>query len=511
MPWKTTVPNSQESASRFSIIQKIIVAVIIAILVTGLSASVLGFHNISAIFTKQAGWHDQLKHYMDENQYNHLADALIKGQVYLDIPVPDALKQMENPYDFDARQALNPDGKHYIPWDYAYFNEHFYSYFGVAPAILTFIPYKLITGADLRTDLVVLLFCVLFTISSCLMIRQLQHCYSKNQSFSLFLLGYLAFWIGSGVLELIHYQRIYSVPIAAAIFFTTLGFAFWLKAKHIGLVNNSAPAKPYLLLGSVCLAMNIGCRPQFLLAALLAIPVFWTEIKENRYFFSKKGLAATISTILPFVVIAIPQLWYNFARFGSVFDFGANYNLTIMDMAHRAVGINLNKLGDILPLLIVPPQFVPDFPFLQTAQNVFGISGEPFYQGLLFTAPIVFLLFATPRIHKKLNHLHAFWLVTTSVVLGLIIISADVLIATVAPRYTADFAWLFLIAAILVFWTIYSNLSGKAKTRFFYGVAALVIVGAILQSISLFGIERYNSIQATNPEFYETIKTLFGG
>ena len=36
--------------------------------------------------------------------------------------------------------------------------------------------------------------------------------------------------------------------------------------------------------------------------------------------------------MLPFVIFGAFMMFYNYARFGSVFDFGQNYNLTVMDM-----------------------------------------------------------------------------------------------------------------------------------------------------------------------------------
>ena len=49
---------------------------------------------------------------------------------------------------------------------------------------------------------------------------------------------------------------------------------------------------------------------------------------------------------LPFVLVAAGLMWYNAARFGSPFDFGANYNLTSNDMTKR--GFNPGRIGPAL-------------------------------------------------------------------------------------------------------------------------------------------------------------------
>ena len=45
-------------------------------------------------------------HYVDHEQYQRLADALIHGHTWLDLPVDPVLQTMANPYDFFARRGL---------------------------------------------------------------------------------------------------------------------------------------------------------------------------------------------------------------------------------------------------------------------------------------------------------------------------------------------------------------------------------------------------------------------
>ena len=83
---------------------------------------------------------------VDYDQYARLGDALIHGHTNLDLPVPDELAQMSNPYDSDLRGQVA--GRIDIPiyWDHAFYKGKYYCYFGVVPAILLFIPYQLLTG-----------------------------------------------------------------------------------------------------------------------------------------------------------------------------------------------------------------------------------------------------------------------------------------------------------------------------------------------------------------------------
>ena len=79
------------------------------------------------------------------NQYEKMGDAILKGQLHLDIPVEEGLLALENPYDPAARSGL------YYQWDHAYYNGHYYMYFGVVPALLVFAPYQWLTGQMLTT------------------------------------------------------------------------------------------------------------------------------------------------------------------------------------------------------------------------------------------------------------------------------------------------------------------------------------------------------------------------
>ena len=59
----------------------------------------------------------------DFEQYGRVADALILGRVWVDLPVDPALQAVDNPYDAATRSRLLADGVQLF-WDYAYYDEH---------------------------------------------------------------------------------------------------------------------------------------------------------------------------------------------------------------------------------------------------------------------------------------------------------------------------------------------------------------------------------------------------
>ena len=79
-------------------------------------------------------------------------------------------------------------------------------------------------------------------------------------------------------------------------------------------------------------------------------------------------------------------MWYNAARFGSPFDFGANYNLTSNDMTRRGFAV-----GRIAPAAVTFLAGIPGvqtvFPYLTATRmqtNYMGLTITELYYGGAF-------------------------------------------------------------------------------------------------------------------------------
>lgn len=64
----------------------------------------------------------------------------------------------------------------------------------------------------------------------------------------------------------------YSLPIALALAFTVWGLYFWLHGR------SSERAWGWYLAGSLCMALVVACRPQFIVFSLLAFPLFGASL-----------------------------------------------------------------------------------------------------------------------------------------------------------------------------------------------------------------------------------------
>lgn len=116
-----------------------------------------------------------------------------------------------------------------------------------------------------------------------------------------------------------------------------------------------------LIGGSFSSALAFGCRPTIALAGLIQIPMVcrYRKIAKSRKMRVKSFLAIGI----PYFLIAALLMWYNYARFGNVFEFGQSYQLTVADQ-HSYSFFKEFRLGKILNGLVY--QFASWIPIGET-------------------------------------------------------------------------------------------------------------------------------------------------
>lgn len=487
-----------------------------ASLVIAFAISCMGMGAFSQL-SGQAAWLEQgpvynegIEAVQDGNQYNHLADALLSGSLSLDLPSSPILDSMENPYDPALRAQLNKEAREPIYWDYAYYDGSYYCYFGVVPCLLTFLPFKALTGMHLRTDIVVVAFACLTLAASALLLVELAKKYAKDISLGQYLIGFILLGLSCGVLEQAFLPRIYPIPILSALFFTYMGLYFWIKAER-QFAQSRTWNKAYLVAGSFSIALTLGCRPQFVLACLLAFPIFFDEIKQ-REFFSVRGIWNTLAVIVPFLIILAPIAWYNWARFGSWTNFGASYNITGGDMTSYTFNA-VKIMVQFLEYLFLPFQLISSFPYISTINTSpllqklpMLFTNEPFYAGFMFLTPVTLclfgLLFKKPRRALKERG----GLILSVVCLA--IAAFDIVVASYVSgtnmRYFADFAWLLLIPTVLLLWSLPSNDGPKGKLN--PAIALLSLVGIGLYCWTFLGTDRFGALYIECPTLFNVVK-----
>lgn len=408
-------------------------------------------------------------------QYQELAQSFLNGHLYLEEEVPDFLLEMENPYDYALRRA---QGK-YFYWDSALYNGRYYVYFGVVPCLLAYLPHLVITGKALSNDIALFIFAIPFIIGCFALVRQIIKRYFANMNISYvsYLLISLLLVNGSGLLFMASYADMYSVPIMAALAFTVCGLSLWLSAlgKRKGRVAK-------LALGSLCMALVAGCRPNLLLFSFLVFPFFFSEValawKEKRIF-ARRSVVNAIAFALPYIVIAAGIMWYNYSRFDSPFDFGANYNLTTNDMTSR--GFVWDRMAPAAySYLFQLPKMTSAFPFIRFADfdsSYMGVTiRESMYGGIFAYSPLLWLIFAIPLIKNLLKRERVYAPAVILALIGVITPLLDAQFAGILQRYFSDFSLMLYLSAIFILLAVINNIKND---KHMYAVRAGLFICAI--------------------------------
>lgn len=215
-------------------------------------------------------------------------------------------------------------------------------------------------------------------------------------------------------------------------------------------------------------------------------------------------------------------MWYNYARFGSPFDFGANYNLTGNDMTQR--GFNAVRIGPaVFTSLFELPSWQGVFPFLretdvQTNAVIRTIS-EKFTGGILAATPYLWVL-ALPLLPAFRHCLHR-RRVTACVVYGslaamVVMTVVDCEMAGVLYRYLMDYSPVLLLGAALCWFCAEGALSRRAALGEGTAAAALPVLRTVMAAAAaytavyrfctLFAMEPW--LQGMNPSLYYTVSRL---
>ncbi|WP_339562904.1 glycosyltransferase [Bifidobacterium thermophilum] len=402
----------------------------------------------------------------DFDQYGHVADALLHGRLSLDLKVPEAFADSANPYDPALRELLLDRGVSPIYWDYAFYKGHWYSYFGVIPALLLFVPYQAVSalwsrgGAMLPSASAVLVFMFGFLLfASLLMVRVLRRV-APRISLAALGMAWATLLLGSNAGYLWLRTNFYSVPIAASLMLTMLGLWLWTCAQrdvdgpklwHVG----EAPGLsiPYLAAGSACIAANIGCRPTFALSALLIFPMFRSQIRElgrmlRHRRVTRSAWVAPAAVVVPALMVSIPVFVLNTLRFGSPLNFGNRYQITVNDMtSYREPLANIRWIVGYY--LFLPARLQSSFPFVAVNPTPLPAWGyaEPMVAGLFVLCPMAWFAIVLPLLRRR--HRIAYGhLLHWMAVLGLAIMVMDACTAGLGWRYICDFGWLVAFAAL---------------------------------------------------------------
>ena len=500
-------------------------------------------HDLST-FTPMA-YHQPNAYVYDFNQYDHVAQALLHGRPWLDLGQAPGLAKAANPFDIATRNALLAQDQQPIYWDYVYRDGHWYSYFGALPVLLLFLPYRVITslvhpgGYALPTSSAAALLVAMATIMTALATIRLLNRWFPRVNLAVVGMALMTMLGGSGMAYLWCRRNFYTIPFDASLLAVMTGLWLWMGARRVhrqsaGTGGHSGRrstrmwtvedgdrpwqlSRPRLFLGSLSVAATLGCRPTFLAAGLLALPLFAEEIRAviNALFrrghhtaglSRRRALSLLVCGLLPVLLIAAPLLWYNRWRFGSLLDFGNRYQMTVLDLTNYHPG-TAGLLQIFGYYLLQPLTTLPVFPYLQFSPAPMRVwhFTEPGLGGLLVTTPVLVLalvLIVLPRVRKELQRRGWMPALILALALAALVMAADSYVGGFSVRYTIDFAWLICLAAVVIMAAASSAYEG-GRSRAGAAVMSLLtltcLAGLVLTLINaMVLLEHFDPSQAMN-------------
>ncbi len=433
-----------------------------------------------------------------------LVDAFRAGQVHLLDEPSEELLAMENPYDWSARRDLGVSAK----WDHLLYDGKYYSYYGIAPVLLLFLPYNLITGYYFPTAEAVLLFGILGIIFLSLLFGEFAKMFCRKVPNSILVSTLFILLISCGVWYNFVYDNFYEIAQASGFCFTAGGFYFLLRSRVIG----DGPIRyRFVALATVFLSLAVLCRPTLALYCFAAcIFLGFGFVKHMRACKASPGNATNgkalpasvrrtaavkylLAALAPFVLIGGIQMAYNYARFGSVLDFGIQYSLTINDFTRSQYHTDFVMIG-FYNFILAFPQMQPEFPYV--ASNFSTLSTNGYYYvanrnavGILWRAtPSLGYLGAVPawKSMTRQERIQAIALGLSTCVIVPCIIIFSIWESGYGVRYCCDFAWQIVLGGAGLLYLIYVRVAagqGRTILRHAFTVAAilaLVVNGALI-------------------------------
>jgi hypothetical protein len=407
-----------------------------------------------------------------------LASGFLAGRTSLPLDPAPELLALKNPYDSAA------NGRYRLH-DASLYGGKYYLYFGPAPALLFFLPYRVVTGRDLHNAVAVPLLCAAGYLCACALLYLLAGHNGWSLPLWLELCAVSLLGTSSFVFFLITRALFYEVSIAAGYLFLQAAFLCLFLALRSAQTRAAWLAASGLLFG-----LAFGSRPNLALAGGAA------GVAVAYYFRGRWRLTLIFGAGI--FLCAAGLAWFNYIRFGNPFEFGQRYQLNAF--AINGPRLSLSEVLPTLRIYFFTPLVVGSgFPFLRpsllVSDPLFPWFREPFV-GILPTAPMLLLGIVAPVFLKLRNAggTVVFRAMHAAAVLLLLFVA---FLGWAAGRYLVDFAPLLAFCGVLALRALWGPMDtrGAAVCRAIAGTlcAYSLLVLTVLSAPSAARLVRYFS------------------
>lgn len=464
---------------------------------------------------------DSKKHFKQESG-NQISEELVlafeKKQVSLIQEPSEELLELEDPYDNSLRNSKGVPSA----WDHVFYKGKYYSYYGIAPVILLFLPYHKITGFFFPTDIAVMIFAVIGIIFLAMTYNAvIQRWFTRIPS-GCCIAGLIIIMTVCGIWFSTGRPLFYEISISSGFAFVALGSYFLISSNVISTGKTSLPKVTF---ASLFLAVAVLCRPTLAVYSICACVYYALGFKKSAEVTDNEGIIQTIPkrrikylvcALLPFVILGSVQMWYNYVRFDSPLDFGIKYSLTINDFVDAEYHTLFVLIG-LFAYIFQLPTIKADYPYVETWFTYFKANGYYFKDsgqtcGIIWLALPVFGYLLTGKALKRLpdrkSRLKAFAIVGLPCIIMPLVIIFSIWESGYAVRYVADFSWQIVTGALAILFFLYQTSQNQILKKLFrYFIAFSVVMALIVNvpQIFTFAFSEYDYPIITS-QFHEFIE-----
>ena len=162
------------------------------------------------------------------NFQNPIADALLSHQLSLKIEPQKDLLRLRDPYDPIANDRFRAQGVH----DLSLYKGKFYAYFGPAPAILLYIPFRVFQVGDLSPTIATLVFAALGFLFSLALFRVLVRWCCGDIPVWMHCVAVFTLGLGAPVAWMVYIGRDYEATIACGYMLLFAGVYCLARLPH---------------------------------------------------------------------------------------------------------------------------------------------------------------------------------------------------------------------------------------------------------------------------------------
>lgn len=240
------------------------------------------------------------------------------------------------------------------------------------------------------------------------------------------------------------------------------------------------------------------------------------------------------AVLLPFVVSAVALCWYNWARFGSVAEFGYRYQLTLLPFPQHYHEIFSTSyiLPNLYNYFLNPFTLAGTFPFIKPQYGKTDFGTHILFPKIYFSEAVTGLVFAFPFLALALFPVFAavrrkpaipievvrqggdqgalLWFQLSLIGVAIAELASLLTFFFATMRYFADTVPALMLLSVLGCWEAYDYFARRSVWRVVFSGISIILAATTILTSTLLAISSYQErFLTTNPALMERLNQLF--